>query len=151
SSHPPAWHLDAWTPNSILMVAGLGLVAFSLLLLLPALSTSARAMNLVLLAVGLACTAIGGWLHYRRDWEHLVDIPVGLDPMPVLSSYLGLALAGAMFLAIGILVSSLVRSQMVAALVSLVISLVFILAAFWRPSMDTGDWPYRVLYFFSVP
>src|SRR6266568_3606450 len=32
-----------------------------------------------------------------------------VDPMPVVSSYLGLALAGAMFLALGLLVSSLVR------------------------------------------
>jgi len=39
-----------------------------------------------------------------------VDFNLGIDPMPVLSSYLGLALAGAMFLSIGLLVSSLVRS-----------------------------------------
>jgi ABC-type transport system involved in multi-copper enzyme maturation permease subunit len=108
-------------------------------------------MNLVLLLAGIACTSVGGWLHYHHDSQHLLEIPVGIDPMPVLSSYLGLALAGAMFLAIGILVSSWVRSQMVAALVSLVISLVFILAAFWRPTMDTGSTPYQVLYFFSVP
>jgi ABC-type transport system involved in multi-copper enzyme maturation permease subunit len=151
SAHPPVVHLDAWTPNSILMVAGLGLIVFSLLLLFPHLGTSTRAMNLVLLIAGIACTGVGGWLHYHRDSQQLLEIPVGIDPMPVLSSYLGLALAGAMFLAIGILVSSWVRSQMVAALISLVISLVFILAAFWRPTMDTGSTPYQVLYFFSVP
>src|SRR5262249_28271217 len=72
-------------------------------------------------------------------------------PMPVLSSYLGLALAGAMFLALGLLVSSLVRSQMVAALVSLILSLVFIVAGFWRPEMDTTKPLYQVLYFFTVP
>ncbi|MFL5243112.1 MAG: ABC transporter permease [Gemmataceae bacterium] len=151
SSHPPVLHADAWTAYSILMVVGVGLVAVSLLLLLPALNTNVRAVNLALLAVGLACTAVGGRLHYHRDPIHLLEIPVGLDPMPVLSSYLGLALAGAMFLAVGILISSLVRSQMVAALLSLVISLVFILAAFWRPNMDTGSSTYQVLYFFSVP
>jgi hypothetical protein len=56
-----------------------------------------------------------------------------------------------MFLALGLLVSSLVRSQMVAALVSFVLSLVFVVAAFWRPDMDTGSSLYHVLYFFSVP
>jgi hypothetical protein len=74
-----------------------------------------------------------------------------IDWMPVLSSYLGVALAGAMFLALGLFVSSLVRNQMVAALVSLVLSLLFIVAGFWRPEMDTGSLLYRVLFFFSVP
>jgi ABC-2 type transport system permease protein len=60
-------------------------------------------------------------------------------------------LAGAMFLALGLFVSSLVKSQMVAALISLVLSLGFVLAAFWRPEMDTGGLVYRLLYFFSVP
>src|SRR5947209_12839187 len=36
-----------------------------------------------------------------------------IDPMPVASSYLGLVLAGSMFLALGLFVSSLVRSQLV--------------------------------------
>jgi ABC-type transport system involved in multi-copper enzyme maturation permease subunit len=80
-----------------------------------------------------------------------MTVEAGIDPMPVLSSYLGLFLAGAMFLAVGLFVSSLVRSQMVAALVSLVLSLVFIVAGFWRPEMDTSSLPYQILYFFSVP
>ena len=74
-----------------------------------------------------------------------------IDPYPVLTSYLGAFLAGAMFLAIGLFVSSLVRSQMVAALVSLVISLVFVVAAFWRPDLDVGSLGYRLIYFVSVP
>jgi len=56
-----------------------------------------------------------------------------------------------MFLALGLFVSSLVRSQMVAALISLILSLGFVLAAFWRPEMDTASFTYRLLYFFSVP
>jgi ABC-type transport system involved in multi-copper enzyme maturation permease subunit len=76
---------------------------------------------------------------------------VGIDPMPVLACYLGLALAGAMFLALGVLVSSLVRSQMIAALVSLVLSLGFILAGFWRPDLDAGSELYRGIFFVSVP
>jgi ABC-2 type transport system permease protein len=75
----------------------------------------------------------------------------GIDPWPVLSSYLGLLLAGAMFLALGLFVSSLVRSQMVAALIALFLSLAFIVVGIWRPEMDTGSTLYRVLFFFSVP
>jgi ABC-2 type transport system permease protein len=86
----------------------------------------------------------------------LLDLDVrtfasGIDPWPIVSSYLGLALAGAMFLALGLFVSSLVRSQMVAALVALFLSLVFIVAGFWRPEMDTGSGLYQVLFFFTVP
>jgi len=76
---------------------------------------------------------------------------VGVDPWPVLTTYLGVFLAGAMFLALGLLISSLVKTPMVAALVSLFVSLVFILAGFWRPDMDTSGAAYRVLYFFTVP
>ncbi len=74
-----------------------------------------------------------------------------IDPMPIASSYLGLVLAGAMFLALGLFVSSLVRSQMVAALLSLFLSLGFIVVGIWRPEMDTGSTLYRGLFFFSVP
>jgi ABC-2 type transport system permease protein len=82
------------------------------------------------------------------DWH---TWQAGIDPWPVASSYLGLALAGAMFLALGLFVSSLVRSQMVAALISLFLSLIFLVAGFWRPEMDTGGPLYRVLFFFTVP
>jgi ABC-2 type transport system permease protein len=82
------------------------------------------------------------------DWETWRP---RIDPYPVLTTYLGAVLAGAMFLAIGLFVSSLVRSQMVAALVSLVISLVFVAAAFWRPDIDVGSMWYRLIYFVSVP
>ena len=56
----------------------------------------------------------------------------GIDPWPAVTTYLGVALAGAMFLAIGLLVSSLVRSQLVAALVSLVMSLLFVVTGLWK-------------------
>ncbi|GIW78485.1 MAG: gliding motility-associated ABC transporter permease subunit GldF [Gemmatales bacterium] len=75
---------------------------------------------------------------------------VSLDPRPIWSSYLGLLLAGAMFLALGLLVSSLVRSQMVSALLSLVLSLIFV-ATGMLPLEDTGSPLYRVLYFLGVP
>jgi ABC-2 type transport system permease protein len=75
----------------------------------------------------------------------------GISIRPVLTSYVGLVLAGAMFLSLGLLVSSLVKSQMVSALLSMFLSLLFIVVGIWRPEMDTGSLLYRVLFFFSVP
>ncbi|MFO0969593.1 MAG: ABC transporter permease [Gemmataceae bacterium] len=75
----------------------------------------------------------------------------GFDPWPAVTTYVGLMLAGAMFLSIGLLISSLVKTPMVAALLSLFVSLLFILAGFWRPDMDTSGAGYRLLFFFTVP
>ncbi len=146
----------AWTAYSITLIAGLGLVVLSVLLALLPGGTGMRLFALLVLIAGLAAAGVGGYGHYRIDalkpgGQVLVTVPTGIDPMPVLSSYLGLALAGAMFLALGLLVSSLVRSQMVAALLSLVLCLAFIVVGFWRPDMDAGGLTYRVLLFFSVP
>src|SRR5207237_5832537 len=112
--------------------------------------TGGRLAALFLLLAGGVSLGVGAWLHYHRDTVHILELPAGIDPMPVLASYLGLFLAGAMFLALGLLVSSLVRSQMVAALISLVLGLIFIVAGFWRPEMDTSSHAYQVLYFLSV-
>ncbi len=75
----------------------------------------------------------------------------GLDPRTAASTYLGLALAGAMFLSLGMFISSLVKSQMVAALVALGVGLVFIVAGIWRPDMDTSGPAYQTLFYFTVP
>jgi hypothetical protein len=151
------------TPLSITILAGLGAMLLGLLLLLPRLGGAMRLVSLILLLGGAVAFGIGTWGHYRGlyvdklgiavspDSEHLVTMAARIDPMPVLSSYLGLALAGAMFLALGLLVSSLVRSQMVAALISLVLCLLFLAGGFWRPDLDTGSMVARVLNFFSVP
>jgi ABC-type transport system involved in multi-copper enzyme maturation permease subunit len=148
---PAQWH-NVWTVGSVLLVAGLGGVLVALVLLLLPLGTTWRLVSLGVLAAGLAAAGVGAWQHYYVEpGPHLLEVQAGIDPMPVLSSYLGLALAGAMFLALGLLVSSLVRSQMVAALVSLVLSLVFIVAAFWRPAMDTTSTLYQALAYVSVP
>ena len=70
---------------------------------------------------------------------------------------IGLLLAGAMFLSIGLWVSSLVKSQMVAAMLALAINLVFILGGllilggFLAPPSDAGELSYRVINFISVP
>jgi ABC-2 type transport system permease protein len=104
---------------------------------------------------------LGAWIFYALVWlPTLVYLPIltnlsrgefRIDPWPLATSYLGVILAGGMFLALGMFVSSLVRSQMVAAVISLVLSLVFVLAAFWRPEMDTSSLTYRGLFFVSVP
>lgn len=106
---------------------------------------------------------IGAVLFYLVLWlPTLLYVPVlvnldwqtgkpGIDPYPILTSYLGVILAGAMFLAVGLLVSSLVKSQLVAAMIALVVSLLFVLAAFWRPDLDAGGWAGRVVQFVSVP
>ena len=75
----------------------------------------------------------------------------GIDPWPVVSAYLGLALVGAMFLSLGLFISSLVKSQMVAALIALFLSLLFIVAGFWQPEIDTGSVLYQVRFFLTVP
>jgi ABC-2 type transport system permease protein len=69
--------------------------------------------------------------------------------MPILSSYLGVVLAGAMFLALGLFISNLVRSQIVAAVITLAIGLVFTIGGIWE--YDTGSLLYRLVYFFTIP
>ena len=96
------------------------------------------------------------WAPTMLYWPVLINFNLnnwtaGIDPRPVATAYIGALLAGAMFLALGLFVSSLVRSQMVAALISLIISLPFIVAGFWRPEMDPSDLPYRILFYISVP
>ena len=82
------------------------------------------------------------------DWATLRP---RIDPMPVVTSAAGFFAAGAMFLAIGLFVSSLVKSQLVAAQVSLVLSLVFVVAAFWRPNLDANSLAAKAVAFVSVP
>lgn len=96
------------------------------------------------------------WVPTMVYWPVLIDLNLnnfttGIDSRPVGTSYVGVLLAGAMFLSLGLFISSLVRSQMVAALVSLIISLPFIVAGFWRPEMDPSDLMYRMLFYISVP
>ena len=82
------------------------------------------------------------------DWATLTP---RIDPMPVATTYVGFLAAGAMFLAIGLFVSSLVKSQLVAAMVSLLVSLPFVVAAFWQPDLDANSVAARVVAFVSVP
>lgn len=145
----------SWTPASIAFVAGLGMIVVAVLLALPSFGTPVRLASLILLLVGLAAAVGGGWVHYHRDpAPRILEITSGgnIDPWPFVSSYLGLALLGAMFLAMGMFVSSLVRSQIVAALITVVLSLTLVILIgvpqqfsqyFGRGIVDTR---YLVLY-----
>jgi ABC-type transport system involved in multi-copper enzyme maturation permease subunit len=102
--------------------------------------------------VALVVLGLGGagtwWIVNEGNWW---TVECGIDPSSVLTTYLGIALAGAMFLAIGMLISSFVNSQMLAAIISLFVCLVFIVVGIWQPEMDTSSLEYQVLYFFTVP
>ncbi len=106
---------------------------------------------LLLGAVGIALAVGGGYLHATKDAEHLVQITANIDPRPVVTSYLGVVLAGAMFLALGLLVSSWVKSQLVAWMLSLLLGLGFVLPALLRWRFDSGSVWYPLVYYVSVP
>ncbi len=150
----------AFTLYSVGMLLGLAGFAVGLVLLVPRLGTTGRLVSLGLVAGGAILALVAGLLHYSRDETHLVEVPALLDPAPVLTTYLGLFLAGAMFLSIGLLVSSLVRHQMVAALVSIALGLAFIAVPFiptrFIPtglvaSLEEGGMLAPFVYYFSVP
>lgn len=141
------WHAS-FTPYSIALIAGIGLALLTLVLLI--LDANG---GITFLLGSLAVLAIGGggYLHYTQDAQQIIVFSAGIDPYPVLTSYLGVVLAGAMFLSIGLFVSSLVKSQLVAALIAMLISLPLVAAAFWRPDRDSGSFLYRLTKFISVP
>ena len=136
------------TPYSILFVVGLAQLVLAFLLLVF------DAHGLLVLAIGLGgtiCAGLGGYLHSTKDTEHLITLTAGIDPAPIWTSYLGVILAGAMFLAIGLFVSSLVKSQLVAWMISLLVGLVFVLPALLRWVFESGTMGYSIVYFISVP
>jgi ABC-2 type transport system permease protein len=146
----PTWH-TVWTTWTVLGLAGLGLLVLGGILLLPRLGTTARLVNLGVLLLGLILTGVGIGGHVTQDAEHVVTFNHDyVDPMPVMTTALGLVLAGAMFLALGMLISSLVRSQIVAAAIALLFGLVFIGAGF-LPNLDPGGPVYQAVYYFTVP
>jgi ABC-type transport system involved in multi-copper enzyme maturation permease subunit len=153
-----AW-APVWTDWSIALVSSLGALALGLVITILPGSYVPRRLALVLVVLGAAGTATAAWVHYNHEYPVFMVFAVGIDPMPVLSCYLGLALAGAMFLALGLFVSSLVRSQLVAALVSLFLGLLFIVAGYvlllvggtGMGELDTGSPVYQAVFYFTVP
>ncbi|MSR32463.1 MAG: hypothetical protein EXR99_13270 [Gemmataceae bacterium] len=133
------------------LLAGLLAILIGLMSLAPTnLETRLRLAGLWILGLGLAAAVAAGVVHYQTPGPHLASVTFALDPFPVLSTYFGMFLAGAMFLSIGILVSSMVRDQMVSALVSMGLGLLLIGAGFWKPEQD-GGLLFKTVYFFSVP
>lgn len=141
------WHA-AFTPFSIMLIAGIG--AAFLGLVLPVFGGNGWFGTLLVL-LGAVAAGVGGYFHFANDSEKLVELSAGIDPYPALTSYLGVILAGAMFLALGLFVSSLVKSQLVAWMLALLLGLVFVLPSLLRWWFDTGSPGYQVVYFVSVP
>jgi ABC-2 type transport system permease protein len=80
----------------------------------------------------------------------LPQLTMSTDPAPILTTYLGLFLAGAMFLAMGVCVSSMVRDQLVAAQATLALGVLFLAGSFAANAMDGGA-GYQLAYYMSVP
>ena len=100
----------------------------------------------VLLPLGiyvLAFTLMGHGLHapevsWFKIWAWL---PLSLEWGPIISGFLGLALVGAVFTAVGLLASSLTRSQPISALGTFVMLLVFAsLVEVLRTFLDAPKW-----------
>lgn len=148
-----AW--PGWTTGRILFAVG-GLLPIGLAMIVFSTDWFRKLGGLLSLA------GIGGLIAGFIMMRHVEKVPIcgwhaTIDPMPVLTSYIGLFFAGAMFLALGLWVSSIVRSQIVAALIALAINLLFILGGllilggFIIPPADTGDRAFQLVNFFSVP
>jgi ABC-2 type transport system permease protein len=151
--HDARFH-PSYTPWSIILLIGLATLAVGLLVAIVRLGV----MAFILVLIGGLLALAGAWGHFTLDAApHVFEATAGIDPMPVVTSYMGLALAGAMFLALGLWVSSLVRNQLVAALVALALNLLFILGGllvlggFVPTPSDTAQFGYRLLAFVSVP
>jgi len=132
----------------VLMVAGLSSLVPALLLLIWNVTPFAW---LPMAVAGVACLATGWYQHATVDPEKILVLTAGIDPYPALTSYIGVILAGAMFLSLGLFVSSLVKSQLVAWMLALLLGLGFVLPSLLRWWFDTGSAGYRLVYFISVP
>jgi hypothetical protein len=130
-----------WSVANGVGVAGIGALLTAVPLGIFAARPALRTLAWSLLALGVLAVAGGfGTAAYKGEPPLFVfsaadpapasdayNLRAAIDPMPVVSFYLGLALAGGMFLAAGLFVSSLVRSQVVAFLLALGVSVFFLL------------------------
>jgi ABC-2 type transport system permease protein len=143
----PTWNLGAWTAYSAAFAAGLGIVLIGALLM-PA---GFVGRGFLIAVAGALVAAIGGYLHYTKDAVHLVSLTAGIDPWPVLTTYIGVIAAGVMFLALGLFVSSLVKGQMIAALLSITLAIPFVLPVVALPYLEPSGTTYKVLAYITVP
>lgn len=143
-----------WTIARILVTCGLA-IPIGLAVIVFSMGIARWVGGLIAL-FGLVAFIVG-MIMLRLAEQRFVFMTPRIDPMPVLATYLGLFFAGAMFLAMGVWISSLVRSQIVAALIALAVNLVFILGGllilggFYAPSTDLSETTYRFVKFLSVP
>lgn len=100
-------------------------------------------------AVTLLAVCVAAYL--RTEYQGPKALVAGIDPWPAVTSYIGILLAGAMFIAIGLFVSSLVKNQLVAAMIAFALGLVFIVTAFWKPGFDPDSILARLVQYVSVP
>ncbi len=141
-----------WTqPATLVMLGGGLMVLIGLIMLFPRLGTVPRIISLILLVKGTVLAILGASAHASQEGPTVLNITAGIDLAPVWTTYLGMILIGAMFLAIGLLASSLVKQQLVAALIAMGLSLLFILGVAIQPLLTPGDFFERLVYFFSVP
>jgi ABC-type transport system involved in multi-copper enzyme maturation permease subunit len=141
------WDLNAWTAYSAIFAVGLGLVTVGVL----AMPAGFVGRGFLLALLGAVVAVIGGYLHYTKDSNHLVTLTAGIDPWPVLTTYIGVIAVGVMFLALGLFVSSLVKGQMIAALLSITLGLPLILPFLLLRNMEPSDWGYQTLAYVTVP
>ncbi|HVK07864.1 MAG TPA: ABC transporter permease [Gemmataceae bacterium] len=142
-----AWDFAAWTPFSIAMAVGFGLALVGLLVL----PFGWVGRGFVLLVVGLAVGVLGAWLSSKYESGRVLTLTAGIDPWPVLTSYIGVLAVGVLFLALGLFVSSLVKSQMIAALVSITLGIPLLMPVLFMPEMDPAGLPYQVFAYITVP
>lgn len=141
------WDFQAWTALSIAMVAGVGIAVLGLVAL--PLGWIGRGMLMIVVGAGLA--VLGGWLHQTKDAKHLLTLTAGIDPWPVVTSYVGILAVGVMFLALGLFVSSLVKGQMIAALISITVGVPLMLGVLFLPDLESGGTAHRLLSAVTVP
>lgn len=141
------WNFDTWTPYAIAFAIGVG-VALLGALMMP---FGFVGRGFLIAVLGGVVAAIGGYMHYTNDVNHIVEVSAGIDPWPVLTSYIGIVAAGVMFLALGLFVSSLVKGQMIAALISITLGVPLLLPVLFLSKMDPAGWPYRIAAFITVP
>src|SRR5262245_9271932 len=141
------WDLTAWTPFAYVLAAGLAIVVLGVLMM----PCGFVGRGFLVALVGVAIAAVGGYLHCKSDTQHVVTLTAGIDPWPVLTSYIGVVAAGVMFLSLGLFVSSLVRGQMIAALISITLSIPLILPVLAMPHMDPSGWWYKTFAYTTVP
>ncbi len=93
----------------------------------------------------------GRLLPLQAGPEQIVKLTAGIDPNPVFTSYLGILLAGAMFLSLGLLVSSWVRVNSSRGCCRSCWGCAFVLPAVLRWWFDPGTVGDSVAYYLGVP